>query len=181
MAKQFIFFIIGLPCSGKSSIAEYLCERYDCVHLSTEQIRANILGINHEDVDCDFTVQQQGEVYDKINEEFDCLLKNAKSVIVDGVYRSIRRRNEIFEIASRYVSLKNVFAYCITCDEGVAKQRLVDRKKKGTVAPAGVKGYQKIKSEFEQVDSNMFVEIDNTGNLYYAINTIISDIEKRVL
>lgn len=41
--NQFLIFIIGLPCSGKTSIAKQLAQRFNLLHLSTEQIRANIL------------------------------------------------------------------------------------------------------------------------------------------
>ena len=180
MSQQFVFFIIGLPCSGKSSVAQFIAQRYDCVHLSTEQIRASLMKIDQEDDDCDFTLQQQTDVYNKMSNDLHFLLKSGKSVVVDGVYRSIDRRNEIFEIASCYDSVKRVFAYHLTCDENVAIKRLIYRKEQGTVAPAGVKGYSKIKLEFEPVDYSKFVEIDNTYDLDYTINKIVDNIEKRI-
>ena len=114
MSKQFIIFIIGLPCSGKSSVAQFIAQRYDCVHLSTEQIRASLMEIDREDDDCDFTLQQQTDVYNKMSEELHFLLKSGKSVVVDGVYRSIDRRYFVFP------SVRALIAACLMCS-GVSK------------------------------------------------------------
>ena len=42
--KNFLIFIIGLPCSGKSTVAKAVAEKYKFLHLATEDVRAEFLG-----------------------------------------------------------------------------------------------------------------------------------------
>ena len=174
--KQFLIFIIGLPCSGKTSIAKAIKEKYSCVLFSTEQVRADIIGISKESRDCDFTPEQSSLVYSKILSEADSALANGASVVIDGVYRNREQRGGVFALAEKHSTAVKLY-YHVTCEEKTAFDRLEKRKQSGTVAPAGVDGYKKIKLEFEHPDPTVFKTVDNTHSFTDSINTIIEDME----
>ena len=176
--NQFLIFIIGLPCSGKTSIAKQLAQRFNLLHLSTEQIRANILNVEKVEEDCDFTIEQQISVYETIFNQVKENLSKGKSIIVEGVFRSLEQRKAVIDTSLMYLDKDKIYCYNIICDESVAVKRLIERKNKGTVAPAGVNTYFKIKNQYEKVDTVIFKTIDNTENLENSYLEIVKDIER---
>lgn len=177
--NQFLIFIVGLPCSGKTSIAQKLSKKYQIVHLSTEQIRANILKVEKVEDDCDFTPEQQIKVYEMIYSEVKENLAKGKSIIVEGVFRSLEQRKKVIDTSLMYLNKNQIYCYNIICDESVAVKRLIERKNKGTVAPAGVNTYFSIKNQYAIIDNTVFKTIDNTENLENSYLEIVKDIGRK--
>ena len=61
------------------------------------------------------------------------------------------------------------------------QKRIIDRKKHGTISPAGEKSYYKIKKEFEVPDDDEnVVIIENSSELNSAYKNLIKIIQKYV-
>ena len=156
-----LIFIIGLPGTGKTTIAKWISEKEHIQHISTEALRADYLGVCKETKDCDFSDEQQLIVYSLMVERARSIINREGAVIVEGVYRSKEQRKAIYNLFSEYNMIKHYF--CITCDEQENKRRVVCRKNEGTASPAGIIGFEKIKGEFVFPDSNEpFIMVDNT-------------------
>ena len=138
----FLIFIIGLPCSGKSTVASAIAQRYGFVHLASENIRADLLDKTTEAEDCDFTPEQHVRVYSEIERRTIKHLNNGKSVIIDGVYRNDSQRAPIMQIIADLRSSVKSLLIWLTCEEQETIARLVKRKEQGTTAPAGINSYK---------------------------------------
>ncbi len=166
--SKIIILIIGLPGCGKTTISKVLAKDMNAVRLSTESIRAELLGIDNESVDCDFTKEQQKEVYEIITKMTKKYLNDYHTIVVDGVFRNENQRNMISEIKNA-----KIFKFYISCDENTIIKRLEERKSQKNIAPAGVHGYRKIKKEYKlpSVEEG-FININNTDSLTKSINLI---------
>ncbi len=171
-----VILIIGLPGCGKSTISKKLSEKLGCHHLSTEYIRATLLGVNRVQADCDFTKEEQDKVYCEIAVEANKILKNNDIVLVEGVFRSRSQRSLLL---NNLPVNTQVIKFLIYADEQIVIKRLIERKKQGTIAPAGVEGYKQIKKQFSPptTDENYF-PIDNTFDLDKSIAIILKYIKK---
>ena len=177
MNNIFLIFIVGLPCSGKTTVAQEIVSRYGFVHFATESVRAEYLAENLDMTeDCDFTPEQHAYVYGEIEKRVKCAIADGKSVIVEGVYRNESQRAPIIEISDGYGgNVKSLFYY-LTCDSDEAERRLILRKQNGTKAPAGVNGYRKIKREFVAPPQSRYTRYDTTNGTKSVVKEIIDAI-----
>lgn len=173
--KNFLIFIIGLPCSGKSTVAKAISEKYKFIHLATEDVRAEFLGKDfNKSEDCDFTPKQHKIVYAAVANRAKKALNNGRSVIVDGVYRNPIQRAPIIELT--LLEVIPLF-YFLNCDEEESFRRLIQRKKVGTTAPAGVNAFKKIRKEFIYPNEADFTCFDTTLGTKLVIKDICEKLE----
>lgn len=178
--KNLLIFIIGLPCSGKSTVANKIAEKYGFIPFSTETIRAEFLADGRDkNEDCDFTPEQHKLVYGEIIKRARRILDSGHSVVIDGVYRSESQRSEVFNLLKEYSGKVSALLYLLTCAETETIRRLIKRKEEGTVAPAGVDGYRKISKEFEEPNLSTFKKLDTTKGVDKVLPFIFEDIESR--
>ena len=162
-----LVLIIGLPGTGKTTIAKWLSQNYHIKYLSTEELRAEYLGLHEEKNDCDFTQEQQTIIYELMVEKAREIIDTEGAVIVEGVYRSKEQRNTIYQLFSNYMVKK--YYFWITCNEEVNRYRVIRRKDEGTISPSGIVGFERVKSEFVSPDlEEPFVTIDNTFQITEA-------------
>ncbi len=171
-----LILIIGLPGSGKSTISKSISMKLGCSHLSTENIRASLLGVTKVQADCDFTQEEQDKVYKAIAVKANKLLEQNNIVLVEGVFRSAIQRSLLLD---KLPANTQIIKFLIFSDEQVVIKRLIERKKQGTVAPAGVEGYKKIKEQFlfPSKDEN-YIVIDNTFDLEKSIEIVLNNVRE---
>lgn len=172
--NQLLVLIIGLPCSGKTTLAKKIAKEFGFTHFTTEDIRIEYLNNcncapNWED--CDFSPEQLKYVYNEIVQRASRALIDGKSIIIDGVYRNEMQRASVFNIAENNTNLM-VLPYYLYCDENESLRRLIERKQIGTNAPAGVSGYKTIKELFVEPDFNVFEYIDTTNGIDSVFSSI---------
>lgn len=176
-----IIFIIGLPGSGKTTISSMLSKKYSISALSTESVRALFLGVDSVTEDCDFTKEELEIVYDAIIKNTKTILESRDAIIIDGVYREKKQRESIYKLVENDSSYM-IFKFFIKAEEKVILERLKKRKANGSVAPAGIKTFLKIKKEYQYpVESEGFISIDNTFNVCSAFDEICKIIEGNCL
>lgn len=159
--KPLIVLLIGLPGSGKTTVAKEVAESLQAIVLTTEVIHAQMLSENSIVEDRDFTPSELDLIYKVITILTHYLILAGKNVVVDGVFRSKQQRETIRNIASDLgVGLLPIH---VTCSEAAILTRLTERKNSGTMSPSGQVGYRKVKREFEDADNSYFY-IDTTNN-----------------
>lgn len=170
--RKHVILIIGLPGSGKTTIAKRLSRKYNIQHLSTELLRAEYLNIDREESDCDFTEEQQKHIYSELANKAVKILKTNDCLIIDGVFRSQIQRTQLYETLSEIEDI-NYLKFWIQCEESIEVARLIERKNSNTICPAGVETFKKIKIVFEPPTVNEnFIPIDNSDSLDSSLHNI---------
>ncbi len=159
MNKPAVILVIGLPGSGKTSVASKFADFYGYPLLTSEEILAQLLSRDQLDEDRDFSPDELALTYRLMTYIADLLLEGGSGVVIDGVFRSVDQRESVFEISKKHGA--RVLAFEVTCEEPVLLERIQRRKQQGTVSPGGVDAYHKLAAEFEPTD-NRFFRIDNT-------------------
>jgi len=86
---QFIM-IVGLPASGKSTLAKEISEDINAIILSSDQMRFELYG--------DVSVQaHNGEVFEELKKRLKQSLKNGDSVVYDSCNISHKRRKSLLD------------------------------------------------------------------------------------
>jgi len=159
MNRPTVIFVIGLPGSGKTTVAKKFQKILGFPLITTEIVRLHLLAIERESEDIDFSPEELSQTYNVMNLVTESLLAGGSGVIVDGVFRSEAQRQQIFEIAEKFDA--PVLGLEVKCQEPVLLERIRVRKEQGTASPAGEEAYRKIASEFEPTD-HRFIHVDNT-------------------
>lgn len=159
--KPVIILLTGLPGSGKSFYARSYSSKLNTLVVSSERIRATLLGKDAEERDVDFTEQEELQVYELMYYFFLEAVDASKSIILDGVFRSNYWRMR-FEKAAREKMIPFIGIH-LTCSERLAFERMKARKEQGTTSPAGPAAYQTIKEVFEQPPEYYEVIVNEGG------------------
>ena len=103
--KPTFIMMVGLPGSGKSTVATELAEIGNAKIFSSDEYRAKLLGDEND--------QSNNQlVFDKLYEEMlDCILKSGHNVIFDATNITIKDRKRCLEKLSRYAV--NKIAYFV--------------------------------------------------------------------
>lgn len=180
---KYLIILIGLPGSGKSTLAKKIIEMYACDFFSSEIIGAQIDCYQSVEEDRDFTSAKQEEIYEKLAHDVFLSLQT-NNVVVEGVFRSNGQREKIDAIYSRMKRIYGDLSYIkfwITCDAQIAIERVDMRKKQGTVSPAGVNAFFKIREQFETPSKDeRFIVVDNSVSLEDAFNKISTCINEGI-
>jgi predicted kinase len=155
--EAWLILIIGLPGTGKTTLANKLSEVFGCPVITTESIRSFLYEEKKVTEDRDFTSDELNLTYRVVDLIADFLLSSKASIIVDGVFRHQKQREGIIELSKRHnARFLGIHTYC---SDQIALERLRKRKAQSTNSPAGEITYQNVKSEFEPVDRN-FVNVN---------------------
>ncbi len=157
--KPAVVLVIGVPGSGKTTVASEIADFLGFPLVTTEVVRVELLGIDRVDEDKDFSPEELEQTYKVMSLITDFLLAGRTGVVVDGVFRTEAQRQNIIDIADKHKA--PILCFQVTCEEETLLERIKARKAAGTVSPAGEVAYRKIASEFEPVDDR-FIRVDNT-------------------
>lgn len=167
-----IILIFGMPGTGKTTLAKLLSCETGYRFLSSEMIRSKMLNVNKVSEDCDFTIEEQDMVYEKMLLDAKRILLKCDGVILEGVFRSKKQRRIIYNLKQKIIDVK-FYTFYIICDRKVAIERVRKRKEGVTISPAGVKTYNAIERIFESPNKNEKVMIiNNTDNIKYSFENI---------
>lgn len=153
-----VVFVIGLPGSGKTTVASKLADFHGYPLITTEVVQARLMSVDRIEEDRDFTPEELEQTYNIMYLLTDMLLAGGTGVVVDGIFRSAEQRRQIFDIADKHKA--RLICYEVNCPEDILIKRIKARKAGGTVSPAGEKAYFKIAREFEPVDER-FIRVNN--------------------
>lgn len=148
-----IVVVCGPPGVGKSTVSRRIADRLDAAVIRTDVVRKKLFA------DPDYSDAETDQTYEALFAQIDSIVKNGRSAVVDGTFRtrSIRQRArqqaEAHEVPFLLVS--------VTCDESVVEARIEQRD---GVSDADFEIHKQIKSAFEPIEMP-HISIDNSGGL----------------
>lgn len=160
MTKQnrlFVIVILGLPGTGKTTLARTLSKLLGCVVLTTEEIRISLFPDCEVDKDNDFTPQELELTYRAVYLLTEVLLSSGANVIINGVFRTNEQRRHVIGLAHKYGAGFAIIQ--TTCADSVALSRIRNRSKIGSTSAGGETTYYQIKREFEPLEWS-FIKVD---------------------
>ena len=91
--KQIVIIMMGYSCSGKSSFARNLCQRFKWLYQNPETAAIKKFGSPHVSNDKDY------ELVNKImDKEFVAAIKSGRSVVRDNSHASLEARQRIYDL-----------------------------------------------------------------------------------
>lgn len=167
MARVVVFF--GLIASGKSTLAEAYANREGASYFNTDRVRKELLGIEvteHKPAGMGegiYTPEMTRRTYQFILDMTAKLLKQGRSVVLDGSYASRRERELIIECGER-AGGSVWFVFCQCSDEETRKRLEQRRRDPEAVSDGRWEIFTRQKEAFELPD-----EID--GERLLVLNT----------
>ena len=174
--KNYAIFIIGLPGTGKSTLAKMLSDKLMCFYCASDVIHSELFGEAEIYRDRDYSSNELAIIYRGINYVVKIQCQNRKNMIIEGVFRSSKMRNEV--LATLAQANYHVIRLYLLCQDDIAVKRVSDRKLKGTASPAGTDGYWRIKATFVPPDEKDGYDIiDGSSNFEYKVKEIVKSLE----
>jgi len=174
--EKFAIILIGLPGSGKTTIAQCLLEHFRCHYFSSDTVRVRLFGNPSITEDRDYTKEEIKIVYNALSYIVDIRAQHGENMMTEGFFRNKKCRDEVCEILTQ--NGYNMYKYHIICDEDILEERLIRRSMQVNIATSGVKGYRIARETFEYpVDSECYITIDNSGELEVSVNEILQSIK----
>lgn len=108
-----VIAIFGLPCAGKTQVAQYLADRHPLLRLTTDVLRLKYGFASGPD-----TLAMMFQIADN-------LLPQKISIMFDGIHPRAQNRAEVRALANRHAAGSHIIF--VTAEQGVITQRLQER------------------------------------------------------
>ena len=160
--------VCGLPGSGKSEAAKLIAQKINASHLQTDVVRKKL----------NFSIKAKKETYKTLLREADKILKNNRSVVLDGTFYRQYLRDWVKNLAKNQ-KIK-IFFIEVICDEKIIQKRINKRynkfKKGYTESPADFRVYLKMKKVWRKIKEKRII-IDNSKDLKWLKKQIRRAVE----
>jgi len=157
-----LIVIMGLPGTGKSTVARALGKRLGMKVLSTDIIRKRLASIPVYEHSYSafgegiYRASMSERTYSTLLHKAEKILERNKSCILDGTFSKVKYRKKARELAKKK-GAKFLPVLC-TCSEEVVRRRLVERKRAGKdVSDATLEIYMKMKENFDEVRGHCLI------------------------
>ncbi len=155
-----LYVIAGEPGVGKSMIAETLADYADADRYDSDRIRKNhvvpVMGRDEPQYDSD----ESQLTYDELHRRARQSLADGTSVVLDATFSRKVGRDTAAQVADDLDADLEIIR--VTCDDDTARTRIRRRAEADSISDADIDVYEKIKTEFEELDRPHTV-IDNSG------------------
>ena len=141
-----LILIVGLPGTGKTTLALELAKEINAIHLNSDMIRTS-LGQRGK-----YDAASKAAVYKELQDRAEDVLKQGKKLIIDATLYKVILRESFEKLANKYnVPIKWIE---LKADESSIKQRV---SKKRQYSEADFEVYLKIKKDYEPIGRNHLV------------------------
>lgn len=139
--SAFLLILLGLPGSGKTTLAQALVPVLEAVHLSSDRIRRQ-LGQRGQ-----YGQADKDRVYAQMAERAAEALVQGKPVVADATFAQAAHRSQLVEAAQQAAC--PIYVVYLQVPEAVVQQRLqADRPE----SEADFAVYQQVKAQFAPID-----------------------------
>ncbi|MGQ9678043.1 MAG: bifunctional aminoglycoside phosphotransferase/ATP-binding protein [bacterium] len=152
--KNWLLVVFGLPGVGKSYLAKRFAARRLAVHLLSDSIRKQLLGIPVDERRFDgfgkgiYTTDISLRTYEELLTRAEIFLEGKQNVILDATFVSPETRNRCRELARR-LNVPVLFVWA-NCPEKTVGRRLMRRAYRGGVSDANFEVYKVMKAKFQK-------------------------------
>jgi uncharacterized protein len=152
-----LILIVGLPGSGKSTVAKILAEKLHAIVLNSDVIRRELFPQLR-----DYSSKETQKVILETKRRTEELLRGGHIVILDTLFTKQGPRNEYRRLAES-IGIPFKLVYVVT-PEDATKERLQERQSRGDASEATFDYYLDRKPHFELIQGEHFT-VTNAGDL----------------
>lgn len=159
-----LILVIGLPGSGKSTVARLLARKLDATVLNSDLIRRELFPESRT-----YSSQETQAVIKETEKRTQELLQRGATVILDALFTKQRPRDEYKKLAAR---MGVPFALvCVSAPEALIKERMDARAQVGDASEAGFAYYLDRKPHFESAGEGGLL-IENGGGYEELVSRV---------
>ncbi len=182
--RPLLFITTGLLGTGKTTLAQALSQRLGLVIISSDVTRKKLAGIPLTEHRFDefktgiYSEDFSRRTYDAMLAEAEKLLSQGQSVILDASFKKRTDRLQARKIADK-IGADFLVIECIL-DEEIAKKRLEQRLKEGTISDGRWEIFEPQKQDFERVvefPPESHIIVDTAQSLSKIIGLILKKVE----
>lgn len=184
ISRRTLLLVMGLPASGKTSLAAALAARLGLVHLSSDVVRKELAGLRSADRSRDafgqglYQQDMTQRTYAALADRARRWLRRDRSVVLDATYGRPEHRAAVQRVADR-ADARLVVLVCRAGDS-VLKRRLVDREAAGSGASdARLELWPELRAAFVEPQELPAITISTTGPLEKSLEHAIDSIRAR--
>jgi aminoglycoside phosphotransferase family enzyme/predicted kinase len=180
LRQPYLLVAMGLPASGKTTLANGLAQRLGTVHISSDMVRKGLARVQptehrgeafrHGMYDQDMTMR----TYAALRRQAARWLRRGRSVVLDATYGSPRERRLVRGLAKRLdVPMRTVLCHA---DDETLKARLVARaSESGVISDARVELWPELRAAFEDPgEDERVLQIDATRTAEEALGQALA-------
>lgn len=158
MAKLRLYLFVGYPGAGKTTVAKLIHRTTGAVHVWADHERRDLFQtVTH-------TPEESVELYARLNQRTEQLLKAGKSVIFDTNFNYRRDRDYLRQIATRHGA--ETVVIWMTTPKSVARERAthdLHREQNRYHQTMSASEFEKLSDHLESPDEDEnFIKIDGT-------------------
>lgn len=160
-----LVLVCGLPGTGKSTVAERIVEVLPARLLRTDVVRKELFP------EPTYAAEESATVYDELFSRARETLDAGEDVVLDATFRQRDLRDRAAAVAAAAdVEFRLVR---VTCDEAVVRERIRKRQRyEDDESDADFAVYNQLKDEFEPIEREEHVVVDNSGALSETLDDV---------
>jgi len=153
-----LVLVCGLPGTGKSTVAERIAELLPARMLRTDVVRKELFP------EPTYEAEESAAVYDELFDRARERLDAGEHVVLDATFRRRKLRERAAAVADDAgVEFRLVR---VECAESVVRERIERRQREeDDESDADFSVYNQLKEEFEPIEGDGHVVVDNSGSL----------------
>jgi len=160
-----LVLVCGLPGTGKSTVAERIAELLSAGLLRTDVVRKELFP------EPTYAAAESEAVYDELFERARDRLVAGEHVVLDATFRRRERRDRAAAVAAETDTELRLVR--VTCEESVVRERIRQRQRhEDDESDADFSVYNQLKEEFEPIERDDHVVIDNSGTLSATLDAV---------
>lgn len=153
--------VCGVPGVGKSTVAGWIADHLDAVHLRTDEIRKELFP------DPDYTERETQTVYETLVDGGRAALARGESAVLDATFKRSTHRTDALRMARDIGVPWRVVK--VEADPAVVRDRIRRRTDDPSDADVGI--YEQFRKEFDPIEAP-HATVDNSGSLAETVGQL---------
>jgi len=158
MDKPILFFMVGLPCSGKSVKSQELAEKHNAAIFSSDALREELFNdVNHQ--------EDNAKLFNELHRRIKECLREGKNAIYDATNINYKRRmafiSELKSIPCNKICILMATPFDVCLNRNGKRERkvpeyVIDRMYRNFDIPWYFEGFDEIEVEYADGTKNLY-------------------------